>query len=121
MNTVKACPRERLILNQRCILDSILQPLVRRFPHAWRFPLHERYHRYNDSAFADLKNSSIRGQAIPAYAAGFLQRFAGEGPWAHIDMAGPGYLRWPRPDYLHQVGGTGYGVRLITELARSLA
>ena len=26
--------------------------------HAWRLPLHERYHRYNDSAFADLKNSS---------------------------------------------------------------
>ncbi len=88
---------------------------------AWTLPIHRRFYRYTDSAFADLKNSSVRGQAIPAYAAGFLQRFAGEGPWAHIDMAGPGYLRWPRPDYLHQVGGTGYGVRLIAELARSLA
>src|SRR5215204_7801144 len=83
-------------------------------------PIHRRFHRYTESAFADLKNSSVRGQAIPAYAAGFLERFAGEGPWAHVDMAGPAYLRWARPDYLHVVGGTGYGVRLIAELARSL-
>ena len=86
---------------------------------AWGLPIHRRFHRYTDSAFADLKNSSVRGQAIPAYAAGFLQRFVGEGPWAHIDLAGPAFLRWPRPDYLHVVGGTGYGVRLIAELARS--
>ena len=86
---------------------------------AWGLPIHRRFHRYTDSAFADLKNSSVRAQAIPAYAAGFLQRFVGEGPWAHIDLAGPAFLRWPRPDYLHVVGGTGYGVRLIAELARS--
>jgi leucyl aminopeptidase len=86
---------------------------------AWALPIHRRFHRYTDSAFADLKNSSVRSQAIPAYAAGFLQRFVGEGPWAHIDLAGPAFLRWPRPDYLHVVGGTGYGVRLIAELARS--
>jgi leucyl aminopeptidase len=86
---------------------------------AWGLPIHRRFHRYTDSAFADLKNSSVRGQAIPAYAAGFLERFVGEGPWAHIDLAGPAFLRWPRPDYLHVVGGTGYGVRLIAELARS--
>jgi leucyl aminopeptidase len=88
---------------------------------AWALPIHRRFRRYTDSAFADLKNSSVRGQAIPAYAAGFLREFTGEGPWAHVDMAGPAYLRWPRPDYLHVVGGTGYGVRLIAELARSLS
>ena len=88
--------------------------------HAWALPTHRRYRRYTDSAFADLKNSSVRGQAIPAYAATFLEEFVGEGPWAHIDMAGPGFLRWPRPDYLPVPGGTGYGVRLIAELARSL-
>jgi leucyl aminopeptidase len=87
---------------------------------AWGLPIHRRFRRYTDSAFADLKNSSIRGQAIPAYAARFLQEFVGDGPWAHVDMAGPAFLRWPRPDYLHVVGGTGYGVRLIAELARSL-
>ena len=36
----------------------------------------------------DLKNSSVRGQAGPIYAASFLEEFVGEGPWAHVDVAG---------------------------------
>ncbi|MDQ3777490.1 MAG: M17 family metallopeptidase, partial [Actinomycetota bacterium] len=101
--------------------DRVVAAGNRSGDHAWALPLHRRFRRYTDSAFADMKNSSVRMQAIPAYAAQFLSEFAGEGPWAHVDMAGPAFLRWPRPDYLHQVGGTGYGVRLIAELARSLA
>jgi leucyl aminopeptidase len=89
--------------------------------HAWPLPLHRRYRRHIDSAFADMKNVSVRGQASPAYAAEFLQEFVGEGPWAHVDMAGTGFFTWPRPDYLTQKGGTGYGVRLIVELATRLA
>ena len=89
--------------------------------HAWPLPMHPRFRRYIDSNFADMKNSSILRQGVPVLAAEFLQEFAGEGPWAHIDMAGTGYFRWPRPDYLWQKGGTGYGVRLITELAGTLA
>jgi leucyl aminopeptidase len=88
--------------------------------HAWPFPLHPRYRRYVDSTFADLKNSSDLRQASPVLAAEFLREFAGEGPWAHIDMAGPGFLERSRGDYLTQRGGTGYGVRLIVDLARRL-
>jgi leucyl aminopeptidase len=87
----------------------------------WPFPLHARYRRYVDSAFADMKNGSTLRQASPALAAEFLQEFAGEGPWAHVDMAGPGFLDRSRGDYLRVPGGTGYGVRLIAELAASLA
>jgi leucyl aminopeptidase len=88
--------------------------------HAWPWPMHRRYRAYIESAFADMKNSSVRGQAIPAYAASFLEEFVGEGPWAHVDMAGTGFYTWPRNDYLAQKGGTGYGVRLIAELATRL-
>jgi len=87
----------------------------------WPFPLHQRYRRYVDSAFADLKNSSDLRQASPALAAEFLHEFAGEGPWAHVDMAGPGFLERSRGDYYLVPGGTGFGVRLIAELAASLA
>ncbi len=89
--------------------------------HTWPFPLHPRYRRYVDSTFADMKNASILRQGSPVLAAEFLQEFAGDGPWAHIDMAGPGFLERSRGDYLSQPGGTGYGVRLIAELARALA
>jgi leucyl aminopeptidase len=87
----------------------------------WPFPLHPRYRRYVDSAYADMKNGSTLREASPALAAEFLQEFAGEGPWAHVDMAGPGFLDRSRGDYLRVPGGTGYGVRLIAELAASLA
>jgi leucyl aminopeptidase len=89
--------------------------------HAWPWPLHSRYRRYIDSDYADMKNSSIRSQGVPVLAAEFLHEFVGDGPWAHIDMAGTGFQTWPRHDYLSQRGGTGYGVRLICELARRLA
>jgi leucyl aminopeptidase len=101
--------------------DQVVAAGNRAGDHAWSWPMHRRYRRLIDSTFADMKNSTVRGQALPVYAAEFLKEFAGDGPWAHIDMAGPGYLRWPRPDYFLTPGGTGYGVRLIAELARSLA
>ncbi len=89
--------------------------------HAWPFPLHRRYRRYVNSSFADMKNASVLRQGSPPLAAEFLREFVGEGPWAHIDMAGPGFLTRSRGDYLSQQGGTGYGVRLIAELAQRLS
>jgi leucyl aminopeptidase len=87
----------------------------------WPFPLHPRYRRYIDSAFADMKNGSTLRQAAPALAAEFLHEFAGDGPWCHVDMAGPAFLERGRGDYLRVPGGTGWGVRLIAELGRMLA
>jgi leucyl aminopeptidase len=89
--------------------------------HAWRFPLHPRYRRYVDSDFADMKNGSELRQAGAVLAAEFLREFTGEGPWAHFDIAGPAFLSRKRPDYALDQGGTGYGVRLIVELAQRFA
>jgi leucyl aminopeptidase len=100
--------------------DQVVAAGNRAGDHAWSWPMHRRYRRLVDSNFADMKNSSIRGQAVPVLAAEFLKEFVGDGAWAHVDMAGPGFLRWARPDYFATPGGTGYGVRLIAELARSL-
>ena len=89
--------------------------------HLWRFPLHPRYRRYVDSTYADMKNSSDLREGSPVLAAEFLKEFAGEGPWAHLDIAGPAFLDRSRGDYLWQPGGSGYGVRLIAELASRLS
>ena len=89
--------------------------------HVWPFPMHPRYRRYVDSAFADMKNSSDLRQAGAVLAAAFLEEFAGDGPWAHLDIAGPAFLERSRGDYMSQRGGTGYGVRLLVELASRLA
>jgi leucyl aminopeptidase len=110
-----------LFANEDEWLEQILEAAKASGDHAWPFPLHPRYRRYVESSFADLKNSSDLRQGSPVLAAEFLREFAGEGPWAHIDMAGPGFLERSRGDYLTQRGGTGYGVRLIVELARRLS
>jgi len=109
-----------LFANDESWRDEILAASERSGDHVWPFPLHPRYRRYVDSAFADMKNASDLKQGSPALAAEFLREFAGEGPWAHIDMSGPAFLERSRGDYLTQRGGTGYGVRLIVELASSL-
>jgi leucyl aminopeptidase len=86
--------------------------------HAWLWPLHETYRRYIDSSFADMKNSSEYRQGSPILAARFLEEFVGDGPWAHLDIAGTAYLERGREDYYDCPGATGYGVRLLAELAR---
>jgi leucyl aminopeptidase len=101
-------------------LDEVLEAGRASGDHTWPFPLHRRYRRYVDSSFADMKNSSDLRQAGAVLAAAFLKEFAGDGPWAHVDMAGTGFLSRSRGDFLWQRGGTGYGVRLIVELARRI-
>jgi len=101
--------------------DRILAAGARSGDLVWQFPLHPRYRRYVDSDFADMKNGSTLREGSPVLAAEFLQEFAGEGPWAHVDMAGPGFLARSRGDYYRVAGGTGYGVRLLAELASSFA
>ena len=109
-----------LFANDDAWRDEILAAAQASGDHTWPFPLHRRYRRYVDSAYADMKNSSELRQAGAVLAAEFLREFAGDGPWAHLDMSGPGFLERSRGDYLTQRGGTGYGVRLIVELAARL-
>jgi leucyl aminopeptidase len=109
-----------LFANDDAWRDEILAAAQTSGDHTWPFPLHARYRRYVDSVYADLKNASELRQAGAVLAAAFLREFSGEGPWGHIDMAGTGFLERSRGDYYTQRGGTGYGVRLIVELAARL-
>ena len=106
--------------NDDALRDRILEAGRRSGDLVWPMPLHPRYRRYVDSDFADLKNASELRQGGAALAAAFLREFTGEGPWAHLDIAGPAYLERPRPDYVLDPGATGYGVRLLVELADAL-
>jgi leucyl aminopeptidase len=109
-----------LFANDDTWRDEILAAARTSGDHTWPFPLHRRYRRYVDSVYADMKNASELRQAGAVLAAEFLREFSGDGPWGHIDMAGPGFLERSRGDYYTQRGGTGYGVRLIVELAQRL-
>lgn len=87
---------------------------------AWPWPLHRRYRPLIDSTIADLRNTAGKGFGLSIVAATFLQQFAGEGPWAHVDMLGPALLDEDRGDAFGR-GATGYGVRMLVELATRLS
>ncbi len=110
-----------IFANDEAWLDRIVAAGNRSGDLVWPFPLHPRYRRYIDSDFADMKNGSTLREGSPVLAAKFLEEFAGEGPWAHIDCAGPAFIERSRGDYLRVAGGTGWGVRLIAELGESFA
>jgi leucyl aminopeptidase len=80
----------------------------------WRLPLHERYAEMIRGRYADITNRPERREAMAITAAEFLHHFAGDVPWAHLDIAAVAD-NLPRP-YLDK-GGSGFGVRLLVELA----
>jgi leucyl aminopeptidase len=85
----------------------------------WRLPLYEEYKEYLKSDVADIKNcTETGGKASPSVGGIFLQKFAGETPWAHIDIGGTAYLE-KETAYLTS-GATGYGVRLLADYYKSL-
>ena len=86
---------------------------------AWPLPLHERYEQWLQSSVADLRNVAGKPLGFSVFAAAFLARFAGDGPWAHVDMLGPALLAEDRGDAFG-AGASGYGVRMLVELATRL-
>jgi leucyl aminopeptidase len=87
---------------------------------AWPWPLHPRYRSLIESTVADLRNNSGKPFGFPIVAATFLREFAGDGPWAHVDMLGTALLDEDRGDAFGR-GATGYGVRMLVELAGRLS
>jgi len=85
---------------------------------AWRLPLHPEYTELAKGTVADLTNSSEKRKATPLYAAAFLQEFVEGRPWGHLDIAGVG---WDTGREYWGRGATGWGTRLLVELARNLA
>ncbi len=84
----------------------------------WRLPLHADHAQALDSETADIMNVNETRKAGSSVAAQFLQRFTGDVPWAHLDIAG---TAWGAGKPYAPKGGSGWGVRLFVELARSLA
>jgi leucyl aminopeptidase len=85
---------------------------------AWRLPLHAEYAEAIKSRYADIMNAVEVRKAGAITAAEFLARFAGDTPWVHLDIAG---MAWDGGKAYAAKGGNGFGVRLLVEVARSMA
>ena len=72
------------------------------------------------SKVADLMQHNPDRWGGTLFAAAFLQEFVGEHRWAHLDIAGPAFNEKGAHGYT-TVGGTGFAVGTLVELARELA
>lgn len=101
--------------NHDGLIRQLLKAGERSGEKLWQLPLSEEYAAQIKSDFADVKNTGGRAAGTITGAA-FLQKFADDYTWAHLDIAG---VAWEGSGKAGQPkGGTGFGVRLLIEYLR---
>jgi leucyl aminopeptidase len=105
--------------NNKPLADVIYQAGGDTFERVWHMPLLEDHHKELESDVADIKNIGGRNGGASS-AAAFLEEFVPDGqPWAHLDIAGPG---WTETAQLPGAkGASGYGARLLARTVEILA
>jgi leucyl aminopeptidase len=84
----------------------------------WRMPLHQEYFDLTKGQYADLTNAAEGRVAMSCYAAEFLRQFVEDRPWVHVDIAG---TAWGLTRNYAAKGASGFGTRMLIELARRSA
>ena len=100
--------RAGLFSNNDEISDQLINAGEEVGEKLWRLPVCEEYNKLMDSKLADMKNIASPGSgAGSTTAAVFLQRFVGDTPWAHLDIAAVSGQESGSPHIV-----TAFGVRL---------
>ena len=107
-----------LISNDDALATEVEGAASRTGELAWRLPLHPEYKELTKGTAADLTNASSKRKASTIYAGSFLEEFVGGKPWVHLDIAG---TAWDVGREYVGKGPSGFGTRLLIDLARSLA
>jgi leucyl aminopeptidase len=96
------------------LMDRLRQAGMRTGERVWQLPLWDEYLEHVKSDVADVKNVGM-GRAAGAIAgAAFLANFVDGYPWVHLDIAGTAWADREQP--YKPKGGTGVGVRLLTQI-----
>jgi leucyl aminopeptidase len=105
-----------LMCNEEDLAERISGAGERTGELIWRLPLHPEYEELVKGTYGDLDNAPEARKAGTIVGASFLSNFVGEVPWGHLDIAGSA---WDLGRAYVGKGASGYGVRLLVELARS--
>jgi leucyl aminopeptidase len=100
--------------NNQGLVDQVKAAADATDEPVWQLPRVQTYNKQLESTVADMKNLGY-GEGGAITAALFLERFVDGHPWAHIDIAGVAQSTDGRP--WHTPGTTGFGARLLVELA----
>ncbi len=101
--------------NDSAVMKALKEAGDRTFERVWELPMFDEYEKLIKSDIADVKNVGGRW-AGAITAAMFLRKFIGAYRWVHLDIAGTAMLE--EASAYHQKGGSGVGVRLLTEFLR---
>jgi leucyl aminopeptidase len=97
--------------------EILLQSGTEVFERLVEFPLWEEYDEQIQSDVADINN--LGGPLGGAITAGkFLEHFI-DYKWIHIDIAGPSFIK--KGEGYKPAGGTGFGVRLLSQFLKKLS
>jgi leucyl aminopeptidase len=96
------------------IMDRLRRAGVRTGERVWQLPLWDEYLEYVKSDVADVKNVGMGRAAGSIAGAAFLVKFVDGYPWVHLDIAGTAWADREQP--YKPKGGTGVGVRLLTQM-----
>lgn len=101
--------------NDSRLMDKLKEVGEKTYERVWQLPLFDEYEKQIKSDVADVKN--VGGRWAGAITAGwFLKKFIGDYKWIHLDIAGTAILE-EALDYAPR-GGSGVGVRLLTEFLK---
>jgi leucyl aminopeptidase len=104
-----------VISNDDALAEEVIRAGAETGELTWRLPLHPEYKELMKGTVADLSNLGKARKAGTITAGAFLEEFVGETPWAHVDIAG---TAWDVGRPYTGKDASGFGVRLLIELAR---
>ena len=107
-----------VVSNDDTIADAVLAAGERSGEIAWRLPLHPEFTKLMKGKITDLVNAGAKRKAGTITAAAYLEAFVGDTSWCHIDIAG---TAWDNGRAYVGDGASGYGTRLLVDLARDLS
>ena len=106
-----------LFANDDALQDALLAAANSSGERLWPMPMYDEYRDEIRSDMAEVQNSAGRTAGVAA-SAKFIEHFTEGYAWAHLDIAA---MSWSQSDGnpLSPKGATGYGVRLLVELAQA--
>jgi leucyl aminopeptidase len=96
------------------LMDRLRKSGTHTGERVWQLPLWDEYLEHVKSDVADVKNVGMGRAAGTIAGAAFLVKFVDGYPWVHLDIAGTAWADREQP--YKPKGGTGVGVRLLTQM-----
>jgi leucyl aminopeptidase len=109
------------VMGSEEVVESVLAAAETAGESQWPMPIPEAMtERVHSSKVADLAQHDWIRWGGGLFAGAFLREFTDGKPWAHLDIAGPGFNSGSAYGHVTP-GGTGFAVATLVDYARSLA